>query len=91
MLELKNLKKYYKIKKDEIIEVLKGISLKFDDKGMTFILGKSGSGKTTLLNLIGGLDKSTRGDIIINGKNMNSFNEKDYISYRNAVAVREGY
>ena len=83
MLELKNLKKYYKIKKDEIIEVLKGISLKFDDKGMTFILGKSGSGKTTLLNLIGGLDKSTRGDIIINGKNMNSFSEKDYISYRN--------
>ncbi len=83
MLELKNLKKYYKLKNGDLNEVLKGITLKFDNKGMTFILGKSGSGKTTLLNLLGGLDKITRGDILVDGKSMNAFTENDYNLYRN--------
>ena len=82
MLEVKDIRKEYKTKSGNN-EVLKGISLKFDNKGMTFILGKSGSGKTTLLNLLGGLDKVTSGEIVIDGKSFNDFKESDYTSYRN--------
>ncbi|HCC04097.1 MAG TPA: ABC transporter permease, partial [Clostridiales bacterium] len=53
------------------------------ETGMVFILGKSGSGKSTLLNVIGGLDKYDKGEIIINGKSTNQFKEKDYDAFRN--------
>lgn len=49
---------------------------------MVFILGKSGSGKSTLLNLIGGIDKESSGEIIVDGKSMANFTEKDYQEYR---------
>lgn len=47
-----------------------------------FILGKSGSGKSTLLNLIGGIDKESSGEIIVDGKSMANFTGKDYQEYR---------
>ena len=51
MIELKNIKRTYQSKSGSTTEALKGISLEFGKKGMTFILGKSGSGKSTLLNI----------------------------------------
>ena len=83
MIELKNVSKIYKSKKGNNTQALDNVTLKFDNKGMNFILGKSGSGKSTLLNIIGGLDKYDSGDMIILGKSSKDFNQADFDSYRN--------
>ncbi len=82
MLELKNIKKVYKTG-DEKVEALKGVSLKFRESEFVSILGASGCGKTTLLNIIGGLDRYTSGDLIINGKSTKKFKDRDWDAYRN--------
>ena len=66
MLKLVNIKKDY-IMGDTKVEALKGINLNFRKNEFVSILGPSGCGKTTLLNIIGGLDKYTDGDLVING------------------------
>ncbi len=83
MLEVKNLKKTYKTKGGKETKALDDISIKFEEKGLVFLLGKSGSGKSTLLNIIGGLDKPDEGEIIIKGKNSKDFSGSDFDSYRN--------
>ncbi len=83
MLEVKNLVKEYRPKKGKVVRAVDGISLKFPEKGMVFILGKSGSGKSTLLNLLGGLDKYDSGEIIIKGKSSKDFSQSEFDSYRN--------
>ncbi len=83
MLETKNLVKIYKPKKGVPVKALDGVSLKFPDKGMVFLLGKSGSGKSTLLNLLGGLDKYNGGEIIIKGVSSKKFRQAHFDSYRN--------
>lgn len=83
MIEVKNLRKTYKPKKGKEVQALKGINLKFEEKGLVFILGKSGSGKSTLLNMLGGLDKFDEGEIIIKGKSSEKFTQSDFDSYRN--------
>lgn len=59
------------------------VSLNLRDNEFVAILGPSGSGKTTLLNIIGGLDKYDRGDLIINGISTKKYKDKDWDSYRN--------
>ncbi len=83
MLEVKNLKKVYVTEGLEPVTALNGVSIKFPDKGLVFILGRSGSGKSTLLNLIGGLDKADEGEIIVKGKSSADFTPADFDSYRN--------
>ena len=83
MLEVKNLKKIYKTQKGADVFALNGVSLKFQEKGMVFLLGKSGSGKSTLLNLCGGLDAPTEGEIIVKGRSSKDFSQSDFDSYRN--------
>lgn len=83
MIQLNSITKIYKSKKGNNTKALNNVSLKFGNKGMTFILGKSGSGKTTLLNVIGGLDKYDSGDMIILGKSSKDFTQADFDSYRN--------
>ncbi|MBE6151829.1 MAG: ABC transporter ATP-binding protein/permease [Firmicutes bacterium] len=82
MLEIKNIKKSYKTG-DFIQDALKGVSLKFRKCEFVSILGPSGSGKTTLLNIIGGLDRYTSGDLIINNKSTKKFKDNDWDAYRN--------
>lgn len=82
MLKLSNIKKEYKIA-DTSVEALKGISIEFRQNEFVSILGPSGCGKTTLLNIIGGLDRYSDGDLIINGKHTKSFRDSDWDNYRN--------
>lgn len=83
MLEVRNLTKIYKSKGDVITRALDGVSIKFPDTGMVFLLGKSGSGKSTLLNVSGGLDTPTDGEIIVKGRSSSTFSGSDFDSYRN--------
>ena len=82
MLKLKNIKKTY-VSGDEKVEALKGINIEFRESEFVSILGQSGCGKTTLLNIIGGLDRYTSGDLIINGKSTKDFKDRDWDAYRN--------
>lgn len=82
MLELKNIKKEYSVG-DGSVEALKGINLQFRESEFVSILGPSGCGKTTMLNIIGGLDKYSEGDLIINGRSTKDFKDRDWDSYRN--------
>ena len=82
MLKLKNITKTY-ISGNEKVEALKGIDLEFRESEFVSILGQSGCGKTTLLNIIGGLDRYTSGDLIINGKSTKDFKDRDWDAYRN--------
>ena len=82
MLKLKNITKEY-ITGDSKVKALKGINIEFRKSEFVSILGQSGGGKTTLLNIIGGLDRYTTGDLIINGKSTKEFKDKDWDAYRN--------
>ena len=82
MLKLVNIKKDY-IMGDTKVEALKGINLNFRKNEFVSILGPSGCGKTTLLNIIGGLDKYTDGDLVINGVSTKEFTDRDWDVYRN--------
>ena len=84
MISLRNISKVYKRKQseDEVV-ALDNLSLELPEVGFVSILGASGSGKTTLLNIIGGIDKPTNGEMIVDGLNASSFKGKDWDSYRN--------
>ncbi len=82
MLQLKNIVKHYSIG-DMTIEALRGIDLKFRKNEFVSILGPSGCGKTTLLNIIGGLDRYTSGDLLVNGISTKEFKDVDWDIYRN--------
>lgn len=82
MLQLKDIKKDYPVA-GEAVHALKGVSLNFRKNEFVSILGASGCGKTTLLNIIGGLDKYTSGDLIINGVSTKQYTDRDWDTYRN--------
>ena len=82
MLQLKGITKNY-LSGDMTVRALKGIDIEFRKSEFVSILGPSGCGKTTLLNIIGGLDRYTDGDLIINGKSTKEFKDKDWDAYRN--------
>ncbi len=82
MLVLKNIVKDY-VAGDTTVRALKGININFRESEFVAILGPSGCGKTTMLNLIGGLDRYTSGDLVINGKSTKDFTDGDWDTYRN--------
>lgn len=82
MLKLQNIVKTY-VTGDLTQDALKGVSISFRENEFVSILGQSGSGKTTLLNIIGGLDKYTSGDLIINGVSTKKYKDADWDYYRN--------
>ena len=63
--------------------VLKGINLNIYENEFVTLLGPSGCGKTTLLNIIGGLDKYTKGDLLIDRVSTKKFDDRDWDTYRN--------
>ena len=82
MLNLKEIKKDYQTA-SETVHALKGVSIAFRKSEFVSILGPSGCGKTTLLNIIGGLDKYSDGDLVINGRSTKSYADRDWDVYRN--------
>ena len=82
MLQLKGIKKDYPAG-GGVVHALKGIDLEFRKSEFVSILGPSGCGKTTMLNIIGGLDRYTEGDLVINGRHTDKFKDRDWDTYRN--------
>ncbi len=82
MLVLKDIVKDY-VAGDTTVRALKGININFRESEFVAILGPSGCGKTTMLNIIGGLDRYTSGDLVINGKSTKDFTDGDWDTYRN--------
>lgn len=82
MLQIKNVSKRY-VTGSLTQDALQNATLNFRDSEFVSILGPSGSGKTTLLNIIGGLDRYTDGDLLINGVSTKSYSDRDWDAYRN--------
>ena len=82
MLELRNIVKDY-VNGNNVTHALKGISVTFRKNEFVSILGASGCGKTTLLNIIGGLDRYTKGDLLILGRSTKEYKDRDWDTYRN--------
>ncbi len=82
MLRLQNIVKTY-VTGDLTQDALQGVSISFRENEFVSILGQSGSGKTTMLNIIGGLDRYTSGDLIINGVSTKKYKDADWDYYRN--------
>jgi len=76
MIELKNVSKIYKVGEKKVYGV-RNLDLVINEGEFVVVIGPSGCGKSTLLNLIGGLDKPSEGEIIVDGKNLSNLNDKE--------------
>lgn len=81
LIVLKNLRKVYRMG-DEKIVALNDINLSIKDREFICLLGTSGSGKSTLLNMMAGLEKPTKGEIIIRNHHLEKMNERDLTKFR---------
>jgi putative ABC transport system ATP-binding protein len=82
ILELLDVSKSYK-RGNSITEAVKNITYSLNEGESLSIIGPSGSGKSTLLNIIGGLDKPTKGKVIIDGKDITKLNDRQLSKFRN--------
>ncbi len=82
VIQTKNLKKIYNKGTSIEVKAVNGVSLTIEKGEFTAIVGASGSGKTTLLNLIGGLDKPSEGDVIIDNKKIANLTDNQLIDFR---------
>lgn len=81
LLEIRNLKKYYG-KGDSQVRALDDISFDVYKGEMLVLLGNSGCGKSTLLNIIGGMDSPTDGQVLLNGKDITKYKDRELTKYR---------
>lgn len=81
LIVLKNLRKIYRMGDEKII-ALDNVDLTIGREETICLLGTSGSGKSTLLNMMAGLEKPTRGEIIINKLHLEKMSEKDLAKFR---------
>ena len=65
------------------LEVLKGVNLRVKKGEIVAIVGKSGAGKTTLLQILGTLDRPTRGKVMIEGNDVFALNDRELAAFRN--------
>jgi len=82
IIQAENIHKTYNPHTDIPVHALRGVDISIAPGEFTAIVGPSGSGKTTLLNIIGGLDRPTKGKIIINGRDISDFNDNELINFR---------
>jgi ABC-type antimicrobial peptide transport system, ATPase component len=83
MIKFRNVWKIYKLDGEIEYQALKGVSLQIKEGEFVSIIGPSGSGKSTLMHLIGLLDKPTKGEILVNGKNITSLTDDQLSTLRN--------
>jgi ABC-type lipoprotein export system ATPase subunit len=81
MIHCDNLVKIYKASDLEVV-ALQGLDLQVETGELMAIIGNSGSGKSTLLNMLGGLDRPSAGKLVVDGKNLLKFTEKDLVKYK---------
>ncbi|GGG73501.1 ABC transporter ATP-binding protein [Paenibacillus radicis (ex Gao et al. 2016)] len=81
MIHCEGLVKIYKAADLEVF-ALQGLDLHVEAGELMAIIGNSGSGKSTLLNMLGGLDRPTAGSLVVDGKDMLKFSERDYVRYK---------
>ncbi|ABR46596.1 ABC transporter related [Alkaliphilus metalliredigens QYMF] len=80
-IELKNVRKVYRVGEEKVI-ALNDISFSVDYGEVCCLLGTSGSGKSTLLNMMAGLEKPTRGQVIVNGRHVEKMDENRLVQFR---------
>ena len=80
-IEFKNVSKFYG-ENESLVKALNEASFSIEKGELVVILGPSGAGKTTALNILGGMDKSTSGEVIIDGKDITKYKNKELIKYR---------
>jgi len=83
MIKFRNVWKIYKLDGEIEYQALKGTSLEIKEGEFVSIIGPSGSGKSTLMHLVGLLDKPTKGEILVNGKNITSLTDDQLSTLRN--------
>ena len=76
LIEFKDVVKEYR-SGDHVLRAMDNVNFTIDEGEFVVILGPSGAGKSTLLNLLGGLDSTTSGQIIVNGEHVESFNDNE--------------
>ena len=81
VIEVHNLYKYYRVG-DSIVRALNGLNFEIYQGEFCAIVGTSGSGKSTLLNMLAGLEKPTKGEIVISGKHIEKLTEDQLVSFR---------
>ena len=81
LIEFKDVVKEYK-SGDHVLRAMDNVNFTIDEGEFVVILGPSGAGKSTLLNLLGGLDSTTSGQIIVNGEHVENFNDNELTKYR---------
>ncbi len=77
ILKLNNVSKSFLLRSGERLEVIDDMSLSFPLGQLVIIKGRSGSGKTTLLNIMGALDNDYSGEVIFDGRNLNTLKEEE--------------
>jgi len=82
VIQTRNLSKIYNEGKGNEVRAVNGISLAIERGEFTAIVGPSGSGKTTLLNIIGGLDNTNSGEVLIEGTDIGKLRENELINFR---------
>ena len=87
LIEAKGLEKAFPLG-DGQAQVIKGIDLSIDSGEFVVIMGPSGSGKTTLLYLLSGLEKKTKGELSLFGKEIESYNDHDLSNLRNSALLK---
>ena len=80
-IEFKNVVKEYKVGENKI-KALDSADFEIEKGELVVIVGPSGAGKTTALNILGGMDNATSGEVIIDGKHIEKYNEKQLTNYR---------
>lgn len=82
MLKLQDIVKDYEVAGNKV-RAVDGLSLEFRRSEFVAILGQSGCGKTTTMNIVGGLDKYTSGDLLVDGQSTKEYKDSDWDNYRN--------